>query len=55
MDRVKQIFLLLFRLALTFIVMSVAYIVSTMVIGTNNITMTPEEANQAGKALFLFL
>ena len=50
MSKVKQRFLL-FRLALAFIAMLVAYILGTMVIGETNVTMTPEEASQAGVAL----
>jgi hypothetical protein len=50
MSKVKQRSLL-FRLALAFIAMLVAYILSTMVIGETNVSMTPEEASQAGMAL----
>ena len=50
MSQVKRTFLL-FRLALACIAMSVAYILSTMVIGETNVIMTPEEASQAGMAL----
>jgi len=51
MSKVKKTSILLFRLALAFIAMLVAYILSTMVIGETNIIMTPEEASQAGRAL----
>jgi hypothetical protein len=50
MSKVKQKFLL-FRLALAFIAMLVAYTLSTRVIGETNVSMTPEEASQAGMAL----
>ena len=51
MSRVKKTSILLFRLALAFIAMLVAYILSLMVIGETNVIMTPEEASQAGQAL----
>ena len=51
MSKIKRTSILLFRLALAFIAMLVAYILSTMVIGETNIIMTPEEASQAGRAL----
>jgi len=41
------------RLTLASMAMSLAYILSTMVIGQTNTTMTPEEASRAGQALFL--
>lgn len=51
MSTIKITSILLLRLALAFIAMLVAYILSTMVIGETNIIMTPEEASQAGRAL----
>jgi len=53
MSHIKKASLLLVRLALASIAMSFAYILSTMVIGQTNTTMTPEEASRAGQALFL--
>jgi len=53
MSKVKQSSLLLLRLALAYIAMLIAYILSTMVIGQTNTIMTPEEASRAGQALFL--
>jgi hypothetical protein len=50
MSKLKRT-LLLFRLALAFIVMLIAYIISTMVIGGTNVVMTPEETSQASTAL----
>jgi hypothetical protein len=49
----KQTSLLLFRLVLVSISMMIGYMVSTMVVGQADMTMTPEEASQAGQALFL--
>jgi len=51
MSKLKRTLLLLFRLAMAFIVMFVAYILSTMVIGGTNVVLTPEEASQASTAL----
>jgi len=53
MSHIKKASLLLVRLALASMAMSLAYILSTMVIGQTNTTMTPEEASRAGQALFL--
>jgi hypothetical protein len=53
MSHIKKASLLLVRLALVSMAMSLAYILSTMVIGQTNTTMTPEEASRAGQALFL--
>jgi len=53
MSHIKKASLLLVRLALASMAMSFAYILSTMVIGQTNTTMTPEEASRAGQALFL--
>jgi hypothetical protein len=44
---------LVLRLALTSVSMVVAYVLSTMVIGDANVTMTAEEASRAGTALML--
>jgi len=53
MSHIKKASLLLVRLTLASMAMSLAYILSTMVIGQTNTTMTPEEASRAGQALFL--
>jgi hypothetical protein len=53
MRRVKQTSVLLLRLAGAFIVMLLAYLLSTMVIGGASVALTPEEASQAGQALLL--
>jgi hypothetical protein len=51
MSKVKQTFLLLLRLTLAFFAMLVAYVLSTSIFGETNISLTPEEASQAGMAL----
>jgi hypothetical protein len=51
MSKLKQTLILLLRLGLAFIAMLAAYILSLQVFGETNITMTPEEASQAGLAL----
>jgi hypothetical protein len=53
MSKVKQVSLLLVRLALAFAAMLAAYILSTMVIGQTDVAVTPEEASRAGRALML--
>jgi hypothetical protein len=53
MSRVRQISWLLLRLALAFIAMLMAYMVSTRVIGQTSTTLTPEETSRAGKAFIL--
>jgi len=51
MSLVKKTSLLLFRLALASIAMLIAYILSTMVMGQTNTSMTPEETSRAVQAL----
>jgi phosphoglycerol transferase MdoB-like AlkP superfamily enzyme len=51
MSKLKRSLLLLLRLAMAFIVMFVAYILSTMVIGGTNVVLTPKETSQASTAL----
>jgi hypothetical protein len=53
MSQIKNSLTLLSRLILASIAMSIAYIVSTLVIDQPEIPMTPEEASWAGIALFL--
>lgn len=53
MSQIKKSLVLMTRLILTSIAMSIAYILSTLVISQSEITMTPEEASWAGIALFL--
>jgi hypothetical protein len=53
MSRLKKASQLLVRLVLVCIAMAMAYILSTLVIGQTDTTMTPEEASWAGQALFL--
>ena len=53
MSRTRQTSLLLLRLALAFIAMLVAYMLSTRVIGQADAVLTPEEASQAGRAFVL--
>ena len=53
MSKIKLTTLLVLRLALASIAMFIAYMLSTLVIGQTNTTMTPEEASRAGQALFL--
>jgi hypothetical protein len=51
--QVRQTSLLLLRLGLAFVVMSIAYMLSTRVIGQANTILTPEEVSQAGRAFVL--
>ena len=53
MSKLKQVSLVLVRLALVFAAMLAAYILSTMVFGETNVAMTPEETSRAGRALIL--
>lgn len=53
MPHAKKPFLLIVRLILVSIAMSVAYILSTLVIEQSNVPISPEEANWAGIALCL--
>ena len=51
MSKVKRTLLLILRLGLAFIAMLVAYMLSLQVVGQTDITLSPEEARQAGIAL----
>jgi len=51
MSKIKRASILLFRIALTFIAMLVAYILSTMVIGETNVIMKPEVGSLVGSGL----
>ena len=51
MPNLKQIALLLLRLALAFGAMLIAYTLGFMVIGDTGVVMTPEETAQAGRGL----
>ena len=53
MSTIKKVILLVCRLALVSFAMSIAYILSTLVMGQTDMSMTPEEAQWAGVALFL--
>lgn len=53
MTKVEQTIKLVLSLALTFIAMLVAYILSIIIVGQNNTMLTPEETSQAGRGLFL--
>lgn len=53
MSRSRQAFVLLLRMALACIAMSIAYLVSTLVVAQSDTALTPEEASWAGQALFL--
>ena len=51
MSRLKQVSLLLLRLVLTFLAVLLSYSLSTLVMGTADIPMTPEEETQAAQGL----
>ena len=51
MSRLKQVSLLLLRLLLTFLAVLLSYSLSTLVMGTAVISMTPEEEAQAAQGL----
>jgi inner membrane protein involved in colicin E2 resistance len=51
MPRLKQVSLLLLRLALTFLAVLLSYSLSTLVMGTADISMTAEEEAQAAQGL----
>ena len=53
MSHIKNTVSLLARLALASVAMSIAYILSTLIISQTGTPLTPEEASWAGKALFL--
>jgi hypothetical protein len=53
MSHIKNTISLLARLMLASVAMSIAYIVSTLVISQTGTQMTPEEASWAGQALFI--
>src|SRR5512136_440120 len=53
MAHIKNLISILARLILVSAAMSVAYFVSTLVIGQSDTPMTPGEARWAGQALFL--
>jgi hypothetical protein len=53
MSRFEQAAVLLLRLALACIAMFVAYFLGTMAFGDTSVTMTPEEASQAGLGVIL--
>ena len=53
MSKIKQTTILLLRLVLASIAMLIAYMLSTLVIGETNTTITVEEASRAGQVLFL--
>lgn len=53
MSHIKNAFALLVRLILVSVAMSIAYMVSTLVMGQTETTLTPEEASWAGIALVL--
>ena len=53
MSRSRQAMVLLLRMALACIAMSIAYLVSTLVVAQSDTALTPEEAKWAGQALFL--
>lgn len=53
MSQIKKSLVLVTRLILASIAMLIAYIVSTLVIDQTEMTLTPEEASQAGVALVL--
>jgi len=53
MSGIKRSSILLLRLAMAFIAMVIAYILSTMVIGDTSAILTPQEASQAGRALVI--
>jgi hypothetical protein len=51
MSNIKQTLALLVRFGLSFIAMFIAYILSLQVVGQTDMTLTPEQARQAGVAL----
>ncbi len=53
MSHIKNAFALLVRLILVSVAMSIAYMVSTLVMGQTETTLTPEEASWVGIALVL--
>ena len=53
MYHIKNAFVLFFRLILASVAMSIAYMVSTLVMGQTETTLTPEETSWAGIALVL--
>jgi len=53
MSKIKKTTILLLRLMLASIAMFIAYMLSTLVIGETNTTMTVEEASRAGQVLFI--
>jgi len=53
MSHIKNTISLLARLMLASVAMSIAYIISTLIISQTGASMTPEEASWAGQALFI--
>jgi hypothetical protein len=53
MSNIKQISIGLLRLALAFVAMLIAYLLSTTVIGETGVVMTPAEQEQAGRGLLV--
>jgi len=53
MSKIKQTTILFLRLVLASIAMLIAYMLSTLVFGETNATITVEEASRAGQLLFL--
>jgi hypothetical protein len=53
MSKIKQTTILFLRLVLASIAMLIAYMLSTLVIGETNTTMTVEQASRVGQVLFL--
>lgn len=53
MFKAKKALILCLRLALVYVAMLMAYILGTMVIGQDGTVLSPQETDQAGKALLL--